>query len=335
MPHAIECRQLVKRYDGKPPVEAVRGLDLAVRGGRVLRPARARTARARPRRSRSSRGCSTPTAGEVEVLGLTLGPRRRRDPRADRHLAAGDAAGRQADRPRNGHAVPQLLSRRASTPDEAIAPRVAGGEGRRLRRQALRRAEAAAGRGLCPGRRSASCCSSTSRRPASIRSRGGSCGTSSATSASTGRTVLLTTHYMDEAERLCDRVAIVDHGKVIALGTPRGADRPARRRARHRVHARPTASPALDDGRAAPACRRCARCARGRRAYQPGGRASRTWRCRRCSTHLQQRGRDAGQPDDAARDAGRRVRHADRPAPARGGAARWPSRTQRTGRCGS
>jgi len=36
-----------------------------------------------------------------------------------------------------------------------------------------------------------------------------------------GRTVLLTTHYMEEAERLCDRVAILDHGKVIALGTPR------------------------------------------------------------------------------------------------------------------
>jgi len=35
-----------------------------------------------------------------------------------------------------------------------------------------------------------------------------------------GRTVLLTTHYMDEAERLCDRVAIIDQGKVIALGTP-------------------------------------------------------------------------------------------------------------------
>jgi ABC-2 type transport system ATP-binding protein len=35
-----------------------------------------------------------------------------------------------------------------------------------------------------------------------------------------GGTVLLTTHYMDEAERLCDRVAIVDHGKVIALGAP-------------------------------------------------------------------------------------------------------------------
>jgi ABC-2 type transport system ATP-binding protein len=36
-----------------------------------------------------------------------------------------------------------------------------------------------------------------------------------------GRTILLTTHYMDEAERLCDRVAIMDHGKVIDLGTPR------------------------------------------------------------------------------------------------------------------
>jgi ABC-2 type transport system ATP-binding protein len=36
-----------------------------------------------------------------------------------------------------------------------------------------------------------------------------------------GGTILLTTHYMDEAESLCDRVAVVDHGKVIALGTPK------------------------------------------------------------------------------------------------------------------
>ncbi len=36
-----------------------------------------------------------------------------------------------------------------------------------------------------------------------------------------GRTILLTTHYMDEAERLCDRIAVVDQGKVIALGSPR------------------------------------------------------------------------------------------------------------------
>src|SRR6202034_135963 len=36
-----------------------------------------------------------------------------------------------------------------------------------------------------------------------------------------GRTIILTTHYMEEAERLCDRVAIMDHGKVIATGTPK------------------------------------------------------------------------------------------------------------------
>jgi len=37
----------------------------------------------------------------------------------------------------------------------------------------------------------------------------------------TGRTILLTTHYMDEAERLCDRVAIMDRGRILALDTPR------------------------------------------------------------------------------------------------------------------
>lgn len=36
-----------------------------------------------------------------------------------------------------------------------------------------------------------------------------------------GGTILLTTHYMEEAARLCDRIAIMDHGKVIALGTPK------------------------------------------------------------------------------------------------------------------
>ncbi|MEN3184295.1 MAG: ABC transporter ATP-binding protein [Atribacterota bacterium] len=36
-----------------------------------------------------------------------------------------------------------------------------------------------------------------------------------------GKTIFLTTHYLDEAERLCDRVAIIDHGVIIALGKPR------------------------------------------------------------------------------------------------------------------
>ncbi|MET0964269.1 MAG: ATP-binding cassette domain-containing protein [Noviherbaspirillum sp.] len=36
-----------------------------------------------------------------------------------------------------------------------------------------------------------------------------------------GKTILLTTHFMDEAERLCDRLAVIDHGKMIAEGNPR------------------------------------------------------------------------------------------------------------------
>jgi ABC-2 type transport system ATP-binding protein len=40
-----------------------------------------------------------------------------------------------------------------------------------------------------------------------------------------GRTVLLTTHYMEEADQLCDRIAIVDHGRVVALDTPAGLKR--------------------------------------------------------------------------------------------------------------
>ena len=35
-----------------------------------------------------------------------------------------------------------------------------------------------------------------------------------------GQTILLTTHYMEEADELCDRVAIMDHGKILALDTP-------------------------------------------------------------------------------------------------------------------
>jgi ABC-2 type transport system ATP-binding protein len=47
-----------------------------------------------------------------------------------------------------------------------------------------------------------------------------------------GRTVVLTTHHLDEAEYLCDRVAVMDHGKILELGSPaalvRGLDAPTR-----------------------------------------------------------------------------------------------------------
>ncbi|MEA2162447.1 MAG: type transport system ATP-binding protein [Thermoanaerobaculia bacterium] len=58
-----------------------------------------------------------------------------------------------------------------------------------------------------------------------------------------GGTVLLTTHYMEEAERLCDRVAIVDHGHLIALGTP--PDLIAKLQARNVIEF--TSEPPLDE----------------------------------------------------------------------------------------
>jgi ABC-2 type transport system ATP-binding protein len=70
-----------------------------------------------------------------------------------------------------------------------------------------------------------------------------------------GRTVLLTTHYMDEAERLCDRVAVVDHGKVIAQGSP--AELVAGLRAPHIVEFASEPPPSEEDLKAIPGVRDC------------------------------------------------------------------------------
>jgi ABC-2 type transport system ATP-binding protein len=52
---------------------------------------------------------------------------------------------------------------------------------------------------------------------------------------SENRTVILTTHYIEEAERLCDRVAIMDEGKIVAMGTPRELQRQSRSRSRIQI----------------------------------------------------------------------------------------------------
>ena len=49
-----------------------------------------------------------------------------------------------------------------------------------------------------------------------------------------GKSILLTTHFMDEAERLCDRLLVLDHGRKIAEGTPRGLIARAPRERRRR-----------------------------------------------------------------------------------------------------
>ena len=96
-----------------------------------------------------------------------------------------------------------------------------------------------------------------------------------------GRTVLLTTHYMEEAARLCDRVAIVDHGKVIALGTPReliaslGAEHVDRVRGRRRR------GRAIDEAVLARAAQR-RESGRAMRAAGGSPCARCTGRCRRC-----------------------------------------------------
>jgi ABC-2 type transport system ATP-binding protein len=70
------------------------------------------------------------------------------------------------------------------------------------------------------------------------------------------KTVLITTHYIEEAERLCDRVAIVDSGKVIAHGTPRDLKRGSAGNTRIEVRlARPLANGALSHLEAVSDCR--------------------------------------------------------------------------------
>ena len=116
------------------------------------------------------------------------------------------------------------------------------------------------------------CCSSTSRRPVSTPAAGRRCGTSSARCAAHGTTVFLTTQYLEEADQLADRIAVLDHGRH----RRRGHRRPSSRRAsaarssssatrtmRCSASSRPTAaSPdsrrALDDARRDAAARRLA-----------------------------------------------------------------------------
>ena len=215
---AIVCRDLRKSYPGKPAVEAVRGLNLQVDRGEcfgLLGPNGA----GKTTTIEILEGLLQPTSGDVEVLGRSwtkdgeairqrIGVTLQETQLSDK-LTVRETLDLFRSFYHSGVSVEVAMnSVSLEEKKNARISQLSGGQ-----KQRLAVATALVGdpellfldeptTGLDP----------TSRRQLweilrAIRER--------------GKTILLTTHYMDEAERLCDRVAIVDHGQVIALGTPR------------------------------------------------------------------------------------------------------------------
>jgi ABC-2 type transport system ATP-binding protein len=212
---AIQCRDLRKTYDGK--VEAVRGLSLEIQGGEcfgLLGPNGA----GKTTTIEILEGLLDPTSGEVTILGHTWQKNQRevrewlgislQETRLSEKLTVRETIELFASFYREPRSANEVLDDlQLGEKADAMVGKLSGGQ-----RQRLAVATALVGNpkilfldepttGLDP----------QSRRQLwdIIRSfqRGGG-------------TVLLTTHYMDEAERLCDRLVIVDHGQVIAGGTP-------------------------------------------------------------------------------------------------------------------
>jgi ABC-2 type transport system ATP-binding protein len=222
---AVACRGLRKVYDGQPgilrrpspAVVAVDGLDLTIRRGEcfgLLGP----NGSGKTTTVEMIEGLLAPTAGEVELLGL--GWRHHEAELRERigvalqetHLPEKLSVAELLTLFRSFYRRPRPLADLLADVEleekrTAWVGKLSGGQ-----RQRLAIACALVGEpevlfldepttGLDP----------QSRRQvwglvAAYRARGG--------------TVVLTTHYMEEAERLCDRVAIVDHGKLVRVGTP-------------------------------------------------------------------------------------------------------------------
>jgi ABC-2 type transport system ATP-binding protein len=212
---AIRCEGLRKTYDGK--VEAVRGLDLTINAGEcfgLLGPNGA----GKTTTIEILEGLLPPTAGKVEILGMTWPGHERelrewlgislQETRLSEKLTVRETLKLFASFYRYPHPVEDVLEELALVEKaDAWVGKLSGGQ-----RQRLAVATALVGNpkvlfldepttGLDP----------QSRRQLwdivrQFQQRGG--------------TILLTTHYMDEAERLCDRIAIIDHGQIIAEGSP-------------------------------------------------------------------------------------------------------------------
>jgi ABC-2 type transport system ATP-binding protein len=218
MSHAIYCSNLVKHYPGRPPVEAVRGLNLEVYAGEcfgLLGPNGA----GKTTTIEIIEGLMPPTSGDVEVLGCRWG-------RDDHALKQRIGISFQETRLMEQLSVIETLTLFRSFYARGLEPAEA------MRRVGLDEKANAWVDDLSGGQRQrlAVACAlvgdpellfldepTTGLDPHSRRQ----LWEIIRDFRRLGRTVLITTHYMDEAERLCDRIAIVDHGKVIAVGTPR------------------------------------------------------------------------------------------------------------------
>lgn len=211
----IECKDLRKTYDGK--VEAVRGLSLRIEAGEcfgLLGPNGA----GKTTTIEILEGLLAPTSGSVRIFGQTWSenPRQLREwigislqeTRLSEKLSVRETVALFASFYAEPRAPEEVLDELQLTEKaDSWVGKLSGGQKQRL---GVATALVANPRilfldepttGLDP----------QSRRQLwdiirAFQSKGG--------------TVMLTTHYMDEAERLCDRLAIVDHGQIIAEGTP-------------------------------------------------------------------------------------------------------------------
>ena len=211
----IECTNLRKTYDGK--VEAVRGLSLRIEAGEcfgLLGPNGA----GKTTTIEILEGLLAPTSGEVRIFGHTWAdnPRQLREwigislqeTRLSEKLSVRETIELFASFYREPCSTADILEELQLTDkSDAWVGKLSGGQKQRL---AVSTALVGKPRILFLDEPTTGLDPQSRRQLWDIirvfQQKGG--------------TVLLTTHYMDEAERLCDRLAIVDHGEIIAEGTP-------------------------------------------------------------------------------------------------------------------